>query len=60
MKFDKDGRLRVFVEGVTISGSGGGSGDVVGPASSTDNAVVRYDGTTGKLIQNSNAILSDA
>lgn len=35
-------------------------GDVDGPASSTDNAVVRFDGTTGKLIQNSVAILSDA
>lgn len=28
-------------------------GDVVGPASSTDNAFARFDGTTGKLIQNS-------
>jgi len=27
------------------------SGDVVGPASSLDNALVRFDGTTGKLIQ---------
>jgi hypothetical protein len=39
--------------------AGGGSGDVVGPASSTDNAVTRFDGTTGKLVQNSNATLSD-
>lgn len=37
-----------------------GSGDVVGPASSTDNALVRFDSTTGKLIQNSIATLSDA
>lgn len=29
----------------------GGSGDVTGPASSTDNAIVRFDGTTGKIIQ---------
>ena len=36
-----------------------GSGDVVGPASSTDNAIVRFDLTTGKLIQNSTATLSD-
>jgi len=36
-----------------------GSGDVVGPASSTDNAVVRFDGTTGKLIQNSTAASID-
>jgi hypothetical protein len=37
-----------------------GAGDVSGPASSTDNALVRFDGTTGKLIQNSTATLSDA
>lgn len=34
-------------------------GDVVGPGSSTDNALVRWDGTTGKLVQNSTATLSD-
>ena len=31
---------------------GGGGGDVVGPASATDNALPRYNGTTGKLLQN--------
>lgn len=36
-----------------------GSGDVVGPSSATDNAIARYDGTTGKLIQNSLAIIQD-
>lgn len=36
-----------------------GGGDVVGPASATDNAVARYDATTGKLIQNSAALLTD-
>jgi len=35
-------------------------GDVVGPASATDNAVVRFDLTTGKLIQNSGVTVSDA
>jgi hypothetical protein len=45
---------------VTISATGGGSGDVVGPASSTDNAIVRFDLTTGKLIQNSGVTISDA
>ena len=44
----------------TVAGGGGGSGDVTGPASSTDNAVVRYDLTTGKIIQNSVVIISDA
>jgi hypothetical protein len=37
-----------------------GAGDVVGPASATDNAVVRFDSTTGKLIQNSGVSISDA
>lgn len=40
-------------------GGGAGSGDVVGPASATDNAITRYDGTTGKLIQNSTVTLDD-
>jgi hypothetical protein len=34
-------------------------GDVVGPSSATDNAVARYDATTGKLIQNSLVIVDD-
>jgi hypothetical protein len=46
---------------ITIAATGGGgTGDVVGPASSTDNAFTRFDSTTGKLIQNSTgATLSD-
>lgn len=35
-------------------------GDVVGPGSSTDNALVRFDGATGLLMQNSGAILDDS
>ena len=35
---------------VTIAGSGGGSGDVVGPASATDNAIARFDTATGMLL----------
>jgi hypothetical protein len=48
---------------VTIAstgGGGGGGGDVVGPSSSTDNAVARFDATTGKLIQNSVVIIDDS
>lgn len=55
---------------VTISGTwpnqtinasgGGGSGDVTGPASSTDNAVARFDSTTGKIIQNSGVVINDS
>lgn len=40
-------------------GSGSGSGDVVGPGSATDNAVARFDLTTGKLIQDSGVIIDD-
>jgi hypothetical protein len=44
---------------VTISATGILGGDVVGPASSTDNAIVRFNGTTGKLIQNSTVTIAD-
>ena len=43
---------------ITIAAAGGG-GDVFGPASATDNAITRYDGTTGKLIQNSLVTVAD-
>lgn len=39
---------------------GVGSGDVSGPNASTDNAIVRFDGTTGKLIQNSSVTINDS
>ena len=35
-------------------------GDVVGPGSSTDDALAKFDSTTGKIIQNSTATLTDA
>ena len=39
----------------------GGVGDVVGPASSTDSAVARLDGTGGKTLQDSPTVtISDA
>jgi hypothetical protein len=37
----------------------GGSGNVTGPASSTDNAIARFDSTTGKIIQNSAVTVAD-
>lgn len=42
---------------VTITVSG--SGDVSGPASSTDNALVVFDGTSGKIIKNSTVLISN-
>lgn len=44
---------------IEIGSGGGGSGDVIGPSSATDNALARFDTTTGKLIQNSGLTLSD-
>ena len=44
----------------TTQTPGAGLGDVVGPASSTDNAIVRYDTTTGRLLQNSNVTIADS
>jgi len=43
----------------TGGGGGDGSGDVVGPASSVDSSVPRFDGTTGKLIQGSAVTIAD-
>jgi hypothetical protein len=37
----------------------GGAGDVNGPGSATDNAIVRFDGTGGKTVQNSTVIIGD-
>ena len=43
----------------TITSADSKVGDVVGPASATDNAIARYDTTTGKLIQNSVVTVDD-
>jgi hypothetical protein len=45
--------------GVITNSSPSLGGDVVGPASATDNAVARFDTTTGKLIQNSVTTIDD-
>ena len=44
----------------TAIGAGSGGGDVTGPSSSTDNAVARFDLTTGKIIQNSTVTIDDS
>jgi len=46
-----------FLRGDGTFATPSGSGDVVGPASSIDNGVVTYDGTTGKLIKSMSARL---
>lgn len=48
-----------MLRAVAANVGGPSSPNVVGPATSTDNALVRFDGATGKIIQNSLGILSD-
>ena len=48
----------VNITGGSITGVTG-LGDVVGPASATDNAIARFDSTTGKLLQNSVVLVGD-
>lgn len=51
---------KVYIgDGSTSGGIPVGNGDVVGPSSSTDNAIARYDGTTGKIIQSSSVYIDD-
>jgi len=45
---------------VTVSNAGGGSGDVTGPGSSTDNAISRWDGTGGDTLQDSSILIDDS
>lgn len=47
------------IEELHAGDSLGASGDVTGPSASTDNAIARFDGTTGKLIQDSNVTVDD-
>lgn len=61
---DADGTFVLSINGITPDTEGNvtltiGTGDVVGPGSSTDNAITRFDSTTGKLIQNSTVTLGD-
>lgn len=58
---DQTGHAGEFLttDGTTASWTANAGGDVVGPASATDNALARYDGTTGKLIQNGNITQDD-
>lgn len=42
-----------------FGGGVSGTGDVEGPGSATDNALARYDGASGKHIQNSGVLLLD-
>jgi len=69
---DSNGRYRYYHKGINtweLVRNGGspialytdaGVSEAVGPDSSTDNAVVRWDGATGETLQNSVVTISDA
>ncbi len=46
-------------KGPLNAGGSGGSGDVSGPSTATDEGVARWDGATGKIVQNSSVLISD-
>ena len=52
-----DGQNKKKVKRVNVGG-GGGSGDVVGPAGATDNAIAVFDGATGKLLKDSTGTIA--
>lgn len=59
-----DVQVLVVPDSAITAGSGAvnlatATGDVTGPSSSTDNAIARFDSTTGKVIQNSTITVSD-
>lgn len=43
----------------TLSVAGAGLGDVTGPTSATENSVARFNGTTGKIIEDSSVTIDD-
>lgn len=56
-----EGQVLTRVSGIPAwsTPSGAGIGDVTGPASSTDNVLAVYNGTTGKLLKNSTVPADD-
>jgi len=52
-------KVKSSEDGIEFVVAAAGSGDVTGPGSSTDNAIARYDGVTGKIIQDSVVTIND-
>lgn len=54
-----DGEFFQVLE-LALPGTSTGGGNVIGPGSATDNAVARFNGTSGESIQNSGVIIDDS
>lgn len=54
-----NGQVLAVVGGAPAWSSAPGSGDVSGPASSTDNEIAIFNGTTGKIIKNSSILVTN-
>ena len=52
--------ITVDAQGRITAAANGSAGTITGPGSSTDNAIVRWNGTGGSAIQNSNVIIDDS
>lgn len=56
----KNGQIKLIAyDGTSFQLVGIGASGIIGPVSSTDNAIVRFDGTNGKTIQNSTVTIDD-
>lgn len=55
-----DNQVLAVVSGAPAWTSVSGTGDVQGPASSVDNHIARFNGTSGKAIQSSSCLIDDA
>jgi hypothetical protein len=58
-QFNADNTITAISGSSLRSAIGAGTGDVTGPGSVTDNRIVRFDGTTGKIIQGSSVSIDD-
>lgn len=56
---EADGDTYLWDGAALVALGGGGSGDVVGPASSTDRHITIFDGATGKLVKDSGVAMDD-